>query len=137
MLAEADLCQFGLMSKDRDGEGFAKKPTTFMTNSLEMFKTLSRKCTKGKHRHVHLIEGRASAAQVYPGGLCRAIVLGTRKQARVDRGNLVSMECVDSSVDVMQVEMEPEEWKRYWDDMSGTELKADLVEAARAERLRR
>ena len=39
------------------------------------------------------------------------------------------------SVDVMEVEMEPEVWRRYWDDMSGKELKADLVEAARAEEI--
>ena len=43
VLAEADLCQFWLMSKDRDGEGFAMEPTTLMTNSLEMFNVLRRK----------------------------------------------------------------------------------------------
>ena len=32
VLAEADLCQFGLRSKDKEGEGYAKKPTTFLTN---------------------------------------------------------------------------------------------------------
>ena len=42
VLAEADLCQFGLMSRDKDGESFAKKPTTFLTNSLEMQKSLSK-----------------------------------------------------------------------------------------------
>ena len=57
VLAEAGLCQFGLMSKDKEGDGYAKKPTTFMTNSLEMQRTLSRKCVHGQHRHVHLMEG--------------------------------------------------------------------------------
>ena len=134
VLAEADLCQFGLMSRDKDGESFAKKPTTFLTNSLEMQKSLSKKCTS-THRHVHLMEGRASAAQVYPKGLCRAIVRGTRKQLRADRGNLVSMKCQDDESEVMAVEYEPETWKRYWDDMSGKELKADLVETAREEEI--
>ena len=82
---------------------------------------------------MHLMEGRASAAQVYPKGLCRAIVQGTKRQLKVDRGNLVGMKCLDGAVDVMAVEFEPESWKRYWDDMSGKELKADLVEAARAD----
>ena len=111
------------------------KPTTFLTNSLEMQKVLSKKCKKGQHRHVHLIEGRASAAQVYPKGLCRAMVKGTKRQARVDRGNLVGMKCIDDVAEVMQVEMEPEVWQRYWDDMSGKELRSDLVEAARAEEI--
>ena len=76
MIAEADLCQFGMMSKDEEGWGHAKKPTRFMTNSVEMYKTLNRKC-KGEHRHVHLIDGRAKAAEVYPKKLCRAILRGT------------------------------------------------------------
>ena len=54
-LAESDLRQFGLISKDKEGEGFAKKPTTFMTNSLEMAKTPRRKCP-GDHRHC-ILEG--------------------------------------------------------------------------------
>ena len=97
-------------------------------------KALRRNCP-GDHRHVHLMEGRASAAQVYPRGLCRAIVKGTRQQLKADRGNLVSMQCRGSSEEVMAVEFEPDEWKRYWDDMSGKELRADLVEAARAEEI--
>ncbi len=45
----------------------------------------------------------------------------------------MSMKCVDDATEVMQVEMEPEVWERYWDDMSGKELKADLEhEAGRA-----
>ena len=30
---------------------------------------------------------------------------------------------------------EDETWKRYWDDMSGKELRGDLVRAARAEEM--
>ena len=45
------------------------------------------------------------------------------------------MKCQDDESEVMAVEYEPETWKRYWDDMSGKELKADLVEAARAEEI--
>ena len=84
IVAEADLCQFGLRSRDREGEGLAKKPTTFFTNSLGMTKALSHKCKRG-HRNVHLMEVIASAGQVYPKGLCRAMVQGTKRQLRVDR----------------------------------------------------
>ena len=65
MTAEADMCQFGMVSRDKDGPGFARKPTTFLTTSVEIQKALSRKCTPGQHRHVPLMEGRA-AALVYP-----------------------------------------------------------------------
>ena len=54
---------------------------------------------------------------------------------RADRGNLVSMKCQDDATEIMAVEFEPETWKRYWDDMSGKERKAELVEAARAEEI--
>ena len=92
--AKADMCQFCMKSHDAEGAGYAKKPTVFFTNSREMSKTLNRKCVPGSHRHVPLMEGRARAAAIYPKGLCKAILQGTVRQARVDRGNLVSMPCV-------------------------------------------
>ena len=132
---KADMCQFGMKSTDQLGEAYVKKPTTFLTNSLEMSKSLSRRCTPGEHRHVHLMEGRAAAAAIYPPGLCRAVLKGITKQARVDRGNLMSFKCVDDVNEVCQVEFEPESWMQYWDDVSGKVLKKELVEAARAEEL--
>ena len=66
MAARADLCMFGLTSSDRDGEAPAKKPTRFMTNSLEVFKILDKKCVGSCARHVHLMDGRAKAASIYP-----------------------------------------------------------------------
>ena len=42
----ADMCQFGMKSTDKLGEGYAKKPTMFVTNSIEMAKGLGKK-------HVH------------------------------------------------------------------------------------
>ena len=102
LAAEADLRQFGLKSKKNGVEGPAKKPTRFMTNSLEMYNTLNIKC-KGDHEHINLMEGRASAAAIYPRGLCRAIVKGTIRQARVDRGNLATMKCDDSHTEVFAI----------------------------------
>ena len=84
-----------------------EKPTMFMTHSREKYKTLARKCTPGQHRHVLRVEGRARAAAIYPRGLCSAILKGTVRLARVDKGNLVSMVCLGDEADVMAVEFEP------------------------------
>ena len=61
----AHMCCFGLQSSDDGGVGPVKKPTGFITNSKIIRDELSRKCD-GLHRHVHLVGGRAKAAQVYP-----------------------------------------------------------------------
>lgn len=70
-LAQAEMCQFGTTSRDKDGEGDTKKPTTFMRNYREMFRTLNRKC-KDAHRHVLLVGGRAQAAAIYPRDLLQS-----------------------------------------------------------------
>ena len=81
--AKTHMCAFGMMSKDANGEGPVLKPTIFMTNSIEAQKALEKKCP-GHSRHVHLMEGRAAAAQVYPKALCRAICEAIVSQARID-----------------------------------------------------
>ena len=63
--------------------------------------------------------------------MCRTIAQGTARQARVDRGNFLSIKRIDGSAEVMVVEYEPASWKCYSDDVSGTELRGDLVEEAR------
>jgi hypothetical protein len=63
--AEAHMCAFGMQSKDKHVPGYAKKPTIFLTNSMMSAKALGRICP-GNHRHVHLMEGRARAAAIYP-----------------------------------------------------------------------
>lgn len=54
-----------MLAEDQQGVGFIKKQTCWLTNSPEMAECISGKC-KGGHRHVHLINGRARAAQTYP-----------------------------------------------------------------------
>ena len=44
VLAQAHMCAFGMTSKDADGEGPALKPTTFMTNSVDVQKALRKRC---------------------------------------------------------------------------------------------
>ena len=70
------MCAFGTKLTDAEGEGPVLKPTVFMTNIMEICKELSQKCP-GCARHVHLVEGRASAAHLYPPALCRASGTGT------------------------------------------------------------
>ena len=65
-----DMCAFGMTSTDEQGEAPVKKGTRLMSSSDEVLKRFDRKCSNGgngtQHRHVHLIQGRAKAAQVYP-----------------------------------------------------------------------
>ena len=71
-VVKLDMCRFGMMSSDGDGPGLVLKPTCIMTNCPEIAKRVDRRCcnrdledkTTG-HRHVALINGRASQAQVF------------------------------------------------------------------------
>ena len=65
MRTELHQCQFGLMSEDEIGRTPAKKPTSLLTNSVEVDRMMSVK-RQGGHRHVHLMAGRARAAAHYP-----------------------------------------------------------------------
>ena len=66
--AQAHMCRLGMEShvKEKNGEkGLAKKPTGFMSSSECIVQELANKCMGG-HKHLHLMGGRAAAAQVYP-----------------------------------------------------------------------
>ena len=75
-----------------------KKPMSMMTNSPEVGRRLAKRCCnhdcpeEQRHRHVKLINGRASHAQVYPRALCRAVCEGVAHQKMMDAGNLVGMD---------------------------------------------
>jgi hypothetical protein len=103
--AEAHMCVYGMQSKDKHGPGYAKKPTRFLTNSVVSARALSRRCPEN-HRHVHLMEGRARAAAVYPQELCRVICRATLEQAKADAGDLVCLQCVDGDEHVNEVAFE-------------------------------
>ena len=68
---------------DHMGVGQIKKPTRFMTNAIKMAERLNKRCQK-KCRHIELIGGKASAAQVYPDELCIEVIRGLRDQMEVD-----------------------------------------------------
>ena len=61
-----------------------------MTSSEEVLKRVSVRCsnetcdTAHKHRHIHLIQGRAKAAQVYPRLFGIRVCQGIRAQRRLE-----------------------------------------------------
>ena len=73
----ADLCEFGL--RVSPGDGPSLKPTGFMVNSKHLARRLAKRCT-GSHEH-QVLEGgtRTKQAEVYPPGLCKAIVKGLQE----------------------------------------------------------
>ena len=85
------------------------------------------KC-EGGHRHVHLMAGRARAAAHYPAKFCRSLCKVMKRQARVDASGSLSTWILENDRDeVSEVAHIEEPWKRHWDDISGKELKSDLV----------
>ena len=75
-----DQCRYGLRTRSPDGTLLpAMEPTRFMSSSLEVLRALGLRCQK-LHQHQALVGGRASAAAIYPPGLCRAILEGIGRQ---------------------------------------------------------
>ena len=77
-----DMCAYGMKVKDAPN----RKPTMWITNSWHIARELQRRCT-GDHQHEVLMGGKAVLAQVYPEGLCKAIVRGLRRHLR-SRSNI-------------------------------------------------
>ena len=76
------MCQFGMTAPidSQSGDvGRVKKPTGFMTSSRHIAVELGRLCDKS-HDHVHLMAGKAAAAQIYPPELCKAMLRGVARQ---------------------------------------------------------
>ena len=136
VVVKADMCQFGMMGKDKEGWGYHKKPTGFATNSKEIAKKLRRECKQvgaghGEHRHIPIFGwGRSVKASVYPQELCTAILEGLRNQLAVDDNIIMEL-----GVQEPEEEDINEDMVRCWDDVSGAELRPNLVMKARAEEL--
>ena len=90
-VAEADQCQFGLVTADPTGKDKpALKPTRFASNSWLLLEELTRRCPRD-HEHQPLMGGRAAAAAEYPPDLCHAICRGLVRQTQYDRQSYVAM----------------------------------------------
>ena len=150
-----DMCAFGLSATDKEGTGLVEKATRIMSNADAVLERIERRCsnaagTQAKHRHVHLISGKAKAAQVYPRALCQCICEGVAAQKKMDRLGvksvpLMSMEVMEEVVDVSGVEKSDknvspsealhEEAVVAFDDVSGEELQPELVKQARKDEI--
>ena len=80
LYVKADQCEFGLKVREKGKERLVQKKTGFLTNSPEIAKELSRKCS-GQHEHLQLKGGNLTKqAQVYPPELCKAICRGASRE---------------------------------------------------------
>ena len=135
----ADLCMFGMSSRDHLGEGLAKKPTKFLTNSAHIARWLTVKCS-GQHRHVTLIGGRAKVCEIYPRKLCEAMLRGLSDQLTADGlrnpdGTLFNTGHDEWESCLNSVGDQPGNWEQFYDDISGLPLRTDLVRKARQEEM--
>lgn len=129
------MCQFQMIIKDQEGVGLVEELTRFMTNSKHVAKSLHRLC-KGPHRHVHLVNGRAQAAEAYPRTLRVAILKGLYKHmlenGRLTMDNNVQHVAHDEDL-IANVE---ECWDEFVDDGSGLPFESGAVREARAVEMR-
>ena len=147
--ARGPMCRWGMKAKDHQGEGLVKKQTRWLTNSPVLAEALTGCCSnnlgKSWHRHVHLIDGRAKGAQVYPPKLVHGILKAIRKQLEVD-GEICSLDA-GPVPDATPVIDEEEEWYNHlpdsdeyvtgpvYDSNTGVELDPESVKKARMEEL--
>ena len=133
-LVQSPMCKFEMKQVDKDGEGYIRKETLWLTNCKEIAEELEGECKnlKGKelHRHIHLIGGRAKAAQVYPKPLVREILRGLRNALMESKQLSAVEEAVSgpSPDDAVEWDQEVEE---FVDDISGASLDPQKVKEAR------
>ena len=64
-VVKGDMCCFGMYQEVDACLQFVKEATGFVTNASGIADELSKQC-EGDHAHVHLLNGRAKRAEVYP-----------------------------------------------------------------------
>ena len=144
---QGPMCRWHMKSEDGQGVGFVRKETQFITNSAELARVLSGKCS-GTHRHVHLINGRARKAQVYPPRMVSAILRALKKELH-QTGEFNELTAPDllgigpspdaesnESAAPKELEADWMESAQYFDSVSGAPLKTERVLEARQEELK-
>ena len=145
-----DQCQYGAEVQRGPAKGQpVRKPTGFMSNSPEVLRVLSRKCSGRGGTCSRLSGGRhatcsgtiAADAAIYPRKLCQALLIGIAAQVRAD--NMAKDGCFGVQVpdDDREVEMSirsPENGYsgRIKDDLTGQTLHDGKVAIARAVELK-
>lgn len=79
-----DFCQLGMQSEGHP----VKKRTRIMTNSPRIASRLARFQCDNTHWHTPLMNGRASACQVYPRKFCAEICPGLKEEFAVRAGTI-------------------------------------------------
>ena len=138
-----------MTSSDEVGTAPVLKPTGWLTNSPCIAERPGVRCSnlygESTHRHVHLVNGRARAAQVYPVKLCLAILNGLRDQLTEDRlmyGTGIGSVCCEEPIFPEDIagngwsdtdtghESECHGEAVYYDDISGAPLPDGVVQEA-------
>lgn len=142
-VVQSPMCYWRMLAEDMQGVGHVRKETQYLTNSAELAKRLNQVC-EGNHRHVHLINGRARQAQVYPPKLVKAILKGIKAELQ-NMGELSELSAMssgpspdDTSNDATEPFFNPEDVKgdEIWDSVTGTLLDPIKVWEARAEEMK-
>ncbi|CAJ1387436.1 unnamed protein product, partial [Effrenium voratum] len=141
---QAPMCKWHMKAEDGQGVGFVRKETCYVTNSAEManYKALEGRC-EGSHRHVHLINGRAREAQVYPPKLVNAILRGIKKEL-MNAGEISELSSITAGPSPDETSSEPTESffdpdvqteGVFFESVTGTPLKTEKVWEARREEM--
>ena len=103
-----------------------------MTNARAIAESLGEHC-HGDHRHIHLLNGRAKRAEVYPDELCTRILEGLVEQlwrdGRIDRSGRMQMAEEEAWINAIIGD------SAAWDDVPGEQLDSAGVEKARKEEM--
>ena len=156
-IVEGPMCRWKMAGRDVFGEGYIRKPTCWMTNLPELAETLRGVCTNDlpggkheRHRHIHLVNGRAKMARIYPPALVRAVLRALKRQMKADEYREVhSVKAGPSPGEDMNLEeyeedfvpgkniheKEDHEDQMFFDDIAGAQLDTQGVLAARQEEL--
>ena len=143
---QGPMCRFDMMAEDGQGMGFARKETRYLTNSPRLAAALEGVCSnfdasRPWHRHVQLINGRATMAKVYPPKMVVAVLEAIRQQL-IDDGMLNELSSMMAGP-VPEHQLE-EDWGEdgqefldgdFEDDVNGGVLDQKMAMAARAEEL--
>ena len=147
------MCAFGMKGRDELGEGLVQKATRIMSSSDQVLNQVNLQCSNSgggqRHRHVHLISGRAKHAQVYPRLFSERLCEGIKAQKRLDELGLSSRSLM--SLDEMnqaaqspggaecpsEALHEPDASQLVaFDDVSGQKLDPSLMIKARREEIK-
>ena len=148
-MSHADQCQYGAKAVRGGARGRPiMKPTSFMSNSPEVLKALSKRChghagrcsIPGGPMHASCSSVRAKDAAKYPRELCRAMLKGVTAQLRADsilKNGCYGLQAPDDDDEVAREIAGPAQGYsgRFKDDLTGQVLKDSLVLEARAKEL--